>query len=134
MTIPFASVTYDPKTRLWTVEEDYNFNGFSVLQTILKGFITDLSSVPRIFWRIINTYELSVEAPLLHDYGYRNLGRFTNITLTRQQVDDLFYNIALEQGVPKWRCKLGYAAVRIAGWWTWRKYEKDLAANTAGAT
>lgn len=132
--IPKAEVTYDAKEDIWTVEEDWFLDYAGVQDCIHKGFKSDLASVPRFFWRLITPYELSVEAALAHDYGYRNLGKFGDKILTRAEVDELLYKIAREQGVPWWRAKAAYWAVRGFAWATWRKYENnsDNPSSTVG--
>ena len=122
--IPLMAVTYVPSEDIWLVDEDYHFSLYGVQDFIQRGFKTDLASVPRVFWRIIAPYELSVEAAVIHDHLYRNLGVADNIILAREQVDNLFRLIMIEQGVPGWRCWLAHKMVRLAAWATWNNYKR----------
>ena len=35
-----------------------------------EGFRFDLASIPRVFWFLVSPFELSIAAPLLHDFLY----------------------------------------------------------------
>ena len=64
------------------------------------GFEFDLSTIPRIFWPLIGPFELSIVAPLLHDFLYTHggkppagsVGAAANPT-TRAEVDRMFREI-----------------------------------------
>jgi hypothetical protein len=40
--------------------------------TVPAGFVTDLASVPRIFWNIISPHGDHIRAAIIHDYMYAN--------------------------------------------------------------
>ena len=88
---------------------------------IPAGFRFDLASVPRLFWPLIAPFDLSLEAPLVHDFLYRfhQPAGFAR-PFRRGQVDRLLRVIAKREGVCCWRRSLAWLAVRVAGFWAWR--------------
>lgn len=61
-----------PGTRKWIVEEDWYYTLPNTLRIIIpKGFITDLVSIPRIFWPLISPTGSLLIPALIHDFGYR---------------------------------------------------------------
>lgn len=76
---------------------------------IPEGFLTDLSSVPRLLWWFIPPFGMAVPASILHDYMY------TYGWKSRKEADKLFYKILLTHNVPKWQSFLMYIAVRMFG-------------------
>lgn len=118
-------VTCHPNEEQWELTEDLFYCGYGFNLLILQGFRTDLASVPRWLWRIIAPFELSIAAPVLHDYLYRNGGCFVSTygvaqRVERETVDNLFLNIMADEGVPWWRRTAAYHAVRIFGKSSWR--------------
>lgn len=85
---------------------------------IPEGFLTDLSSVPRILWMFIPPYRMAVPASVLHDYMY------TYGWKSRKEADELFYKILLTHNVPKWQSFLMYIAVRIFGKSKYKRNDK----------
>jgi hypothetical protein len=78
--------------------------------TVPEGYETDFASVPRApfaYWLTGNTAHKSA---LLHDYLY-TLGEPGG----RGFADSVFLAAMLAEGVPWWRRRLMYAAVRAAG-------------------
>lgn len=96
----------------WTVEVD------NCRVDIPAGFNFDLASVPRPFWGLIAPFDLSIEAPLLHDFLYRN-HQAGGRTWKRRQVDRLFRLVQKHEGVCCWRRSLSWLAVRLCGWVAW---------------
>ena len=97
------------------------------------GFTHDFASVPRVLWTLISPLDLGL-ASIFHDWLYRNGGRVTTRRWTtatggwedveepwtRVQADELFARLMREQGVPRWRRRAAYLAVRVAGRNHWR--------------
>tara|TARA_R110000850_G_scaffold22191_3_gene64755 strand:+ start:800 stop:1198 length:399 start_codon:yes stop_codon:yes gene_type:complete len=89
-----------------------------------SGFEYDVASIPRVFWLLIAPRELGYKAPLAHDYllskqGYVSLeteGRKFRARITRKDADKLFAVLMREAGVPRWKRRLAYRAVRLWGW------------------
>lgn len=103
--LPAPVLTYLGAGR-WRLEKPYLWNSIAVPE----GFMFDLASVPRAFWWLIAPFELSIVAPLIHDwlcshgksYGY-----------SRKQADEIFSTLMELEGVPRWRRRLAYRAVRL---------------------
>lgn len=116
------SITYDVEMGKWVCTEDYpirvtNRLGIYLDLLIPDGYITDLASIPRLLWRIIAPFELSIAAPLVHDFLYQNGGCRT---FTRSDVDLIFLWIMEKEGVVWWRRNLAYPAVRVFGGSHWK--------------
>ena len=79
------------------------------------GFHTDGASTPRAVWSIVPPFGRYLEAAVVHDYFYRN-----RTSLTRKAADRLFINMMEHAGVPWWKRKSMYFAVRAFGRSSWR--------------
>ena len=97
--------------------------------TALKGFETDLASIPRVFWAIISADELSLAAPVFHDLLYRRGGVLPGNQINpnddgkrfeRKEVDDIFLEIMETAEIPKWKRKVAYRAVRTFAGFAWQ--------------
>ena len=99
----------------WQLENDYFYCWGDTQIIVPKGFLFDLASIPRVIWALIAPFELSISAPLIHDWLYTNpAGQ------SREEVDKLFLAIMEEEAVPSWRRVPAYLAVRLFGgrFWT----------------
>lgn len=91
------------------------------------GMTSDLASVPRVLWLWRAPWEFSLAAPLVHDALYRGHGMLPVGGVqpfhryTRAEADALFYTIMRREGVPRVAAGLAWAAVRVFGWFAWRK-------------
>jgi hypothetical protein len=90
--------------------------------TVKEGFIYDSASIPRIFWSLIGSpfsgkYRM---AALIHDALYA-----TQLT-TREEADDIFYNIMVNEGVSVWKAKLMYTAVLAFGSSVYNKSSEEI--------
>jgi len=123
--LPAPLVTYLGDGR-WRLEQAYEHRHGDTTITVPAGFEFDLSSVPRVFWSLIAPFELSIAAPLLHDFLYRYGGNPPTgsvtppRTYTRAEADRMFREIMKAEGVSAWRRTLGYAVTRIFGRSAWR--------------
>jgi hypothetical protein len=73
------------------------------------GFVTDLASVPRVLWSILPPHGRYAKAAIVHDYLYAQaIG-------TKAEADSIFNEAMAVLGVPKWRRRAMYAAVRLFG-------------------
>lgn len=78
---------------------------------IPEGFITDLASVPRIFWSIDPpTDTKTIAAAILHDYLYSCPNN-----LPRYKVDAIFYDSLLMSGESRFKSFKYWLGVRIGG-------------------
>ncbi len=83
--------------------------------SVHMGFVTDFASVPRIFWSIFPPWGRYGKAAILHDYLYFEGKR------TRKESDLIFKEAmeVLEVGV--WKREIMYLAVRMFGFWVWKR-------------
>lgn len=86
--------------------------------TALPGATTDGASIPRLFWRLIGPPlgDRYTAAAVIHDLLYRTGGAGQYL---RSEVDDLFHEMLLVLGVPKWKAWLMWVAVRVGGGGAW---------------
>ena len=111
----------------WRLEATYRYRAGTTVITVPAGFEFDLASVPRLLWTLIAPFELSIVAPLLHDFLYRNGGSLPagaiepRRTFTRAQADRLFLDLMGVENVPAWRRVPAYLAVRLFGGHAWRR-------------
>ena len=119
-------VMTSPSIGRWRLEAAYAYRDGATTITVPAGFEFDLSSVPRVFWPLIGPFDLSIVAPLLHDFLYRHRGKppagsvEPPRTYERVEVDRLFLRIMEAENVSAWRRLLAYAAVRAFGGGDWR--------------
>jgi hypothetical protein len=118
-------ITYLTEKKLWRLEQDYSYRDGDYAITVPSGFEFDLASVPRFIWWLIGPFDLSIAAPLVHDFLYRFRGAppqgciDPRRTYTRSQADLLFRTIMKEEGVWWWRRAAAYRAVRWFGGAAW---------------
>lgn len=123
--LPAPVVSYLNDKNLWRLQAPYSLTLCGHRIRIPAGFEFDLASVPRLLWWLIAPFELSITAPLLHDFLYQNAGdppEGTVIpprTYSRAETDRLFLQVMRREGVPAWRRQLAYLATRLFGsfWW-----------------
>jgi hypothetical protein len=126
-TLPAPVVTYVGPGNNWRLEDTYEYQDGATTLTVPAGFRFDLASIPRIFWWLISPFELSIAAPLLHDFLYAHRGAPPQDLVqplrvySRKEADQLFRRIMAIEGVPGWRSYPAYLAVRAFGWIGWRK-------------
>ena len=112
-------VSYDAAAREWVLEEPYRYGDGDTRLEVPAGFRFDLASVPRLFWPIVAPFELSIVAPLLHDFLYRHVGALPPRSWTRAEADRLFLRAMEAEGVPAWRRWLAYLGTRAFGRRRW---------------
>jgi hypothetical protein len=72
--LPAPVVTYIGPGNRWQLEAAYSYADGANVITVPEGFQFDLASIPRMFWGLIAPFELSIAAPLLHDFLYHHQG------------------------------------------------------------
>lgn len=84
---------------------------------IPRGFESDGASVPRLFWRLVfpTIDPQALRAALAHDYIYRTKPD----GWTKEEADEMFYDLLIEDGVAKWRAWLAYKGVDWFGQCAW---------------
>lgn len=123
--LPAPVITYLDDKQLWQLEEPYAVEHDGHRITIPAGFEFDLASVPRPLWWLLAPFELSIAAPLLHDFLYRYAGKPPEGSVTppkvysRKAADRLFLDIMRREGVAGWRRSLAFLASRVFGVISW---------------
>lgn len=93
----------------WVLMQDLPYGPI----TARRGYVTDLGSIPRIFWRLESPSGRGAKCYVIHDYGY------TYALLTREQVDRLLRDALRDVGVPYLVRNAIYLAVRAGGGGGW---------------
>lgn len=110
-------VTPMPDGRKWKLWKEFSYHIGSEYSAdyvhVPAGFVTDFASVPFVFWAILPRWGRYGKAAILHDWLYHYHIR------TRKEADCIFYEAMLVNGTKKWKAKVMYWAVRIAGWLSW---------------
>lgn len=89
-----------------------------------KGFQSDGASIPKCFEKIFPRFELKyLKAAVVHDFLY---SRYNDLGINKQLADEIFLYILKQQGVPKIKRELMYAAVKVFGKPFWKeKYDEN---------
>ncbi|ECE6803540.1 phage tail protein [Salmonella enterica subsp. diarizonae] len=96
----------------WRVYEPFAFylsDDESDVIEVPAGFITDLATVPRVFWILLPPDGKYAKAAIIHDYLYDNALR------TKKEADRIFLDGMTVLGVPKWKRTVMYYAVKLFG-------------------
>ncbi|HFG9433729.1 TPA: DUF1353 domain-containing protein [Salmonella enterica subsp. enterica serovar Cotham] len=96
----------------WRVYEPFEFylsDDNSDVIEVPAGFVTDLASIPRIFWTLLPPDGKYAKSAIIHDYLYDNALR------TKREADRIFLDGMTVLGVPKWKRIVMYLAVRWFG-------------------
>jgi hypothetical protein len=123
--LPAPLLSYDTERKQWRLEQDYSYRDGPTSISVEKGFLFDLASIPRPLWWLLANFELSISAPLVHDFLYRNggappAGIDPRRTYTRAETDALFRRMMELEGVSAVRRTAAYIAVRLLGGLAWR--------------
>ncbi|ECH9713658.1 DUF1353 domain-containing protein [Salmonella enterica subsp. enterica serovar Javiana] len=97
---------------LWRIHEPFEFylsDDNSDIISVPAGFITDLASVPRIFWTLLPPDGKYAKAAIIHDWMYDNALR------TKKEADLIFLDGMTVLGVPRWKRTIMYYAVKLFG-------------------
>lgn len=109
----------DEMGNVYTLQEGIKIRWNGKRLYVPKGFESDGASVPRIFWRLVFPPgdSTALRAAFLHDYIYRNHPE----GWTKEDADQMFYDVLLRDGMPKWRAYIAYTGVKLFGGFSWRK-------------
>ncbi|MBN1351709.1 DUF1353 domain-containing protein [candidate division KSB1 bacterium] len=122
---PPVKVTYITEEDEWELVERYSVQVSGYDFDIPEGFRFDLASIPRVVWWLIAPFELSLVAPLVHDFMYEYEGQVPSESVEpdhifeRKEADDIFRELMKLEGVPEWRVILAYNATRWFGGLYW---------------
>jgi len=123
---PFsATVTADGK--YWVVKEPLIYEQPKTKQTIEvpRGFVTDLASVPRLFWTAFPPCGQYTPAAVVHDYIYW----YQPSNCDQTCADDLLLLAMEESGVSLASRTAIYAGVRTGGKSSWEENKRLRAAG-----
>lgn len=91
--------------------EDSFYNIDRKPEVIPAYFRTDFASIPRFLWFVDAPYRAEFVYPAIwHDYHYACPGK-----RTRKEIDDIFYNLLLNEQSSPWSAIKMYIAVRLFG-------------------
>jgi hypothetical protein len=86
-----------------------SINGHTII--VPSGFITDLATIPRIFWSFDSPFDGKyMSAAILHDYLYS-----CSLAHNRKEADRILYSAMKAEGSSTWTANKFYIAVRIGG-------------------
>ena len=109
--------------RTWATVGRLAFVFDGVTYVVPDGFMTDFSSVPRVFRWFVDPVGMPHQiAGVVHDFLY------SSGAVTRSQADAAFAAAAVVAGSPVWRARLMHAAIRLGGWVAWRRNRAQLVA------
>lgn len=94
---------------VWTFEYHVGRYPSDDIIKVPSGFVTDFASIPRPFWTILPPWGKYGKAAVVHDY------LCTTKTRDSKKVHKLFLDAMQTLGVPKWKRRIMYAAVRCCG-------------------
>ena len=108
--------------RDWRVTQPF---GFEVEEGdeiwVSKDTITDLTSTPRILWRLAPPATgRQRKGAVIHDYLYRTQHR------TRKKSDQIYLACMQIDKVSWWKRKMIYHGLRLFGWYVWRQKRANL--------
>jgi hypothetical protein len=86
---------------------------------VVAGFLTDLGSVPQIFWNLIPPIGKPLRAYVLHDWLYAKQ------LFSRAKSDSVLLEAMGVCGVSWFKRWAIYSAVRVGGWLAWRSHQKQ---------
>jgi len=103
-----------PDGETWELAHAFGFNGgYGRTIVVPPHFVTDLASIPRLFWNILPPFGKYTEAAVIHDWIYR-----THM-FTRPICDAILLQGMGICGVPVWQRWIIYLNVRVFGWFAW---------------
>ena len=99
--------------RQWSVYEKFEYHVGQLESGIVirvdKGYITDLASIPRIFWPILPPHGNYGKAAVIHDYCY------DKGIESKRWADDVLLEAMGVLGIPRWKQMVIYWAARLFG-------------------
>jgi hypothetical protein len=118
-----------PDGRRWKLLERFVYDvgelggGDSI--EVPAGFITDMGSVPRLIWNLIDPWGKPAKAFIIHDWLYSTQER------SRLVSDAILLEGMGVLGVNRMKRLAIYSGVRIGGWLPWKKRKKELEVRKA---
>lgn len=94
---------------LYQLFENYVTTNGNYILSEPAGLLVDGASVPRIAWSYVPPDGRHRRASFAHDVHY------CRKTLPKKLADQMFYDMLIEDGVPRWRAGIMYRAVHYFG-------------------
>lgn len=88
-----------------------------------RGFVTDLASIPRFLWAVLNKVGLYGNAAIFHDWLYWQQ------TCSREVADQVFDRAMYDMGVDAATRRSIWSAVRVFGVFSWKSNAKAKSAG-----
>jgi len=112
-----VTTPFNGSPKLYQLREALHVCVGPFLIVVPAGFVTDGATIPCLAWPLIGhpMHGRYQAAAICHDHLYDTQ------QVSRLVADALFCEILSQYGVSPWRAKLMYAAVRIGGWYLWRR-------------
>ena len=112
-------VTPLPDGRTWIILYDFGYEigdeGSGDVINVPIGFHTDFASIPRPLWAIFPRWGKYGNAAVIHDYLYWEQSH------NRKESDDILLEGMVVLEVGYFTRYAIYWAVRLGGWWAWRR-------------
>lgn len=90
-----------------------------------QGFEFDGESIPTGLQWLVKRFGASKRGAAVHDYLYRLQGYKLPgglcMPVTREQADQVYYELLTLKGVSAWRASIRFLALRAAGWVAWNQ-------------
>lgn len=111
----------------WVLREQFAYyvgqNPSENLVVVPEGFVTDFATVPAILRWYVNNWGAHGNAAVIHDWLYWE--QTSRSGFNREQADQIFLDGMVVLGVGSIRRHSIYWAVRLFGWWAWRRNRWD---------
>lgn len=112
----FASLTIRQRPDLlFEVMSEWDATDGRLPVMVPKGFVTDLTSVPRIFWWFLPKTGFYLGAAVGHDHLY------SEQQVSRARADRWFFTIGVVDGESLFKMWIMWLALRIGGRRAWKK-------------
>lgn len=107
---------------LWSNLEsfEYHVNTYpsDEIISVPVGFVTDFTSVPRLFWPILAPTDRYAKAAVIHDFCYCS-GLYS-----RKRADEIFREALIVLKIEPWKIWVLYTSVRMCGWHRYNELRK----------
>ena len=112
--VQIPGVDHFPGIASWEMGESWH-----TVVTVPMGFDTDFSSIPSLLMPVLGDYRKFDVAGVIHDFAYR-------VGVPRRKADRMWRIIARsgDEQVGKVRGFLGWAGLRVGGWWAYRRLRR----------
>ncbi len=120
---PFRDYDYvylvEPLTWEWEKSHQWVLPNITKVQAV-TNFVTDLTSVPRIFWQLIPRRGPYAYGAVIHDYLYWHQS-YNGFDVNRETADRVLKLAMDDMSVPSLQATAIFEAVRWFGGWAWER-------------